>query len=260
MSGATALELYHWEPTVHSGEILLYLTERRLAFRGHYVDLLELEQHRAPFLRLNPTGQVPVLVHDGHALTETGLLLQYLEDAFAGPGLTPAAASERYEVAFWIKYSAERIGPAVCLLGWHQTVRPQLRAAQIEAARASLEALPLERQRIWQRALDDSYSPEELALTRESLAFASARLDHALAARPFLAGSTYSIADIALLFMARAMRALLPDILNAARTAHTLAWLERVEQRPAVVEVLAMSRSPAPERMFAPGPELARWG
>jgi GSH-dependent disulfide-bond oxidoreductase len=260
MSGPASLELYHWEPTVHSGEILLYLEERQLPFRSHYVDLLELEQHRPAFLQLNPTGQVPVLAHDGRVLTETGLLLQYLEDAFAGSGLTPATAAERYEVSFWIKYSAERIAPAVSLLGWRESTRPQLGAAQIAAARASLAALPIERQRIWQKALDDSYSAEEIALMRESLAFACAKLEQALAAHPFLAGDTYSVADIALFFMTRAIRGLLPDILNAAQTPKTLEWLRKLERRPAVAAVLALSRGPAPERMYAPGPELARWG
>jgi len=260
MSAAASLELYHWEPTIHSGEMLLYLAERRIPFQGHYVDLLELEQHRPAYLQLNPTGQVPVLVHNGRVLTETGLLLQYLEDAFPGSGLTPATATERYDTAFWIKYSAERIAPAVSLLGWHECTRPQLGATQIARARESLAALPLERQRVWQKALDDSYSAEELALTRESLAFACAKLEQSLGAHPFLAGGAYSVADIALLFMTRAMRGLLPDILNVEQAPRTLEWLERLEERTAVAKVLASSRSPAPERMYAPGPELARWG
>jgi GSH-dependent disulfide-bond oxidoreductase len=260
MSDAPSLALYHWGPTVHCGEVLLYLAERRLAYASHYVDLLELEQHRPAFLQLNPSGQLPVLTHEGRILTETGLLLQYLEDAFAGSGLSPASAAERYEVSFWIKYSAERIAPAVSLLGWRECTLPHLGAERIAAARASLEALPIARQRIWLKALEDSYSDEEIALMRDSLAFACAKLEHALAARPYLAGPTYSVADIALLFLTRAIRSLLPDILNAQRAPRTLEWLERLERRPAVTEVLALSRDPAPERMHVPGPELARWG
>jgi GST-like protein len=37
-------------------------------------------------------------------------------------------------------------------------------------------------------------------------------------------------------------------------------WLRRMQERPAVQTALAMGRSARPEEMFAPGPELARWG
>lgn len=260
MKLAAPIELYHWEPTLLSGEILLYLTERGLSFASRYVDLHRLEQHRPEFLRLNPSGQVPVLVHNDRAMTETGLLLQYLEEAFPGAGLMPQGAGERYEAAFWIKYAAERITPAIALLGWREFARPRLSPEAIRAAHASIERLPLERQRVWQQALEDSYSTQELDLARESLAFASGKLEQALAAHPWLAGGTYSIADIVAFFPARALRSTLPDILSPERTPRTLRWLASIEQRPAVAEVFALSRHPPPERMFAPGPELPRWG
>lgn len=260
MSPTPSVELYHWEPTLLSGEILLYLTERRLSFASHYVDLPRLEQHSPEFLRLNPSGQVPVLVHNGRAMTETGLLLQYLEEAFPGPPLMPTRSDESYEAASWIKYAAERIVPAIALLGWREFGRPRLSPEAIDAAHASIERLPHERQRDWRQALEDSYSVQELDLARESLAFASGKLEQALAARPWLAGGTYSIADIAVFFPARALRSALPDMLSPERTPRTLRWLSSIEQRPAVAEVLALSRHPPPERMFAPGPELPRWG
>ncbi len=260
MSPMPSIELYHWEPTLLSGEILLYLTERGLSFASHYVDLPRLEQHSPEFLRLNPSGQVPVLVHDGRTMTETGLLLQYLEEAFPQPRPVPAHAGERYEAAFWIKYAAERITPAIALLGWREFARPRLSTEAIHAAHASLERLPDARQRVWRQALEDSYTVQELDLARESLAFASGKLEQALAARPWLAGGSYSIADIALFFPARALRSALPDMLSPERMPRTLGWLASIEQRPAVAKVLALSRHPPPERMFAPGPELPRWG
>jgi GST-like protein len=254
------LELYHWEPSVDSGEPLICLREKDLAYTAHYVDVLDLQQHAAAFLRLNPQGQVPVLVHEGRVLTETGLILQYLEDAFPQVPLLPAAQPARYQALFWLKYVEERMAPAVTLLGWHEITRPRLPRELLERAERTLELLPPERRGWWNKALRDSYATEDLTLVREVLTLAAGKLEHALSGAPWLAGESYSLADIALVFVVRAMRSVTPEIVNRASTPRTVAWLERLEQRPAVQETLASARSAQPERLFAPGPELARWG
>jgi glutathione S-transferase len=254
------LELYHWEPSLDSGEPLVCLLEKQLPFESRYVDLLELQQHASEFLQLNPKGQVPVLVHEGRVMTETGLVLQYLEDAFPTLALLPPSLAARYQVHFWLKYAEERIAPAITLIGWHEVTFRTLEPAWLERARRSSRNLPLERRRHWEQALADRYSTAELALARESLAAATARLEHSLSGSAWLAGASYSLADIALLFMARALRAITPDLVNTGRTPHTLAWLERIERRPAVRDALALARARAPDRTFVPGPELARWG
>jgi glutathione S-transferase/GST-like protein len=254
------LALYHWEPSLDSGEPIVCLLEKQLPFESHYVDLLELQQHQAEFLQLNPRGQIPVLVHDGRIITETGLLLQYIEDAFPAPSLLPPSLAARYQVHFWLKYVEERMAPAITLLGWHEIAHPTLEPTWLARARRSSEALPPERRRHWEQALANECAAEELALARESLAAASARLEESLSGSAWLAGASYSLADIALLFAVRALRAITPELVNTVRTPHTLGWLERLGQRPAVKEALARARTQRPDRAFVPGPERVRWG
>lgn len=254
------LELYHWEPNVDSGEPLIYLKEKQLPFESRYVDVLQMQQHRQEFLRLNPSGRVPVLVHDGRTITEAGLAMLYLEDAFPQRPLVPKPLAERYEAHFWIKYVEERMAPYVTLLGWHGITRPTLQPGTIEGARRTLEGLPHERRQLWEKALDDAYSEEEIALARESLAAAARKLERALERAPWLAGESYSVADIALVLTVRALRVVTPDLLSAERTPRTLEWLGRLEERPAIRETLALARLQAPESRFAPGPEPPRWG
>ncbi|MGH8150321.1 MAG: glutathione S-transferase family protein [Steroidobacteraceae bacterium] len=254
------LDLYHSEPTLDSGEPLICLEEKALAFESRYLDLLRLEQHEPQFLRLNPSGQVPVLVHDGRVFTEAGLALLYLDEAFPSTPLMPAPPAEQYQVHFWLKLVEERMAPYVSLLGWRVLVRPALGQAQVERARRSIERLPAERRGVWERALDDVSPEEVLALARESLGAAARRLEQALERGPWLAGGSYSLADIALVLTVRALRVVLPETVNAERTPRTLEWLERVGDRPAVRRALARARTLAPERYFVPGPELPRWG
>jgi glutathione S-transferase len=63
------------------------------------------EQHEPDFLALNPQGKIPVLVlPDGTAVPESGVILQYLEDKFGGsPPLILGSAEERMRMALFIK-------------------------------------------------------------------------------------------------------------------------------------------------------------
>ncbi len=254
------LELYHWEPNVDSGEPLICLKEKRLVFESRYVDLLQMQQREADFLRLNPSGQVPVLVHDGRVIAEAGLVMLYLEDVFPQRPLMPRRLAEQYEAHSWIKYAEERIAPYVTLLGWHGITRPTLERSTIGAARQTLGRLPQERRRLWEKALDGSCPDDEIALAREALGVAARKLERSLERARWLAGDSYSLADIALVLAVRSLRVVMPDLLSPERAPRTIDWLLRLEERPAVRETLALARVPAPERVFAPGPEPARWG
>ena len=253
------LALYHGEPTLQSAEVLVGLTEKRLPFESRYLDLLQLEQHEPDFLRLNPSGEVPVLVHDERVITECGLILEYLEDAFPAPPLRPEPLVEQYATRYWLKYVAERMAPYVWLLGWQEIARPALAESTRERAMRTLERLPRARRSLWTKALE-GYSQEDRALARESLGFAALALEAALARGPWLAGESYSLADIGVFASVRAMRVVVPEMMSETQSPRTLEWLARVEARPAVRETLARARGTAPERSFAPGPEPPRWG
>jgi glutathione S-transferase len=52
------------------------------------------DAERTAFLRINPRGQVPVLIHpDGTVITEGPAILSHLADAFPAAGLAPAPGS-----------------------------------------------------------------------------------------------------------------------------------------------------------------------
>ena len=251
------IELYHFEPTSNSGEVLICLKEKGIDFVGHYVDVLAGEQFAPDFLKLNAAGQVPVLVHDGHALTETGFILQYLDDVFPTVHLTPATPEGRYRVNVWIKYVEEYMAPAAWKLGIAGTVALLgERRGRIDAA---LERAPPERRQGWAKALQ-GFDAVELEIARGLLPVRLERMETALAAADWLAGVHYSLADIAVFPTARALPLVAPDLVSAATTPRIMGWLERMADRPAVQSGLATARTERPEAVFAPGPEGSRWG
>lgn len=62
------------------------------------VNLLESEQTSDAYRALNPQGLVPMLEIDGHRLTQSLAIINYLDIRFPVPPLIPAAAAERAHV------------------------------------------------------------------------------------------------------------------------------------------------------------------
>jgi glutathione S-transferase/GST-like protein len=247
------IELYHSEPGANSGEALICLQEKGIDFASRYVDVLAFEQFEPEFLRINPDGQVPVLVHDGRTLTETGFILQYLEAAFPTVSLTPRSAQDRYWVNVWIKYVNEYLAPALWRLGTARQGRLRQLAGDLE----KLERAPPERRQAWLKAID-GFSADELEIARGLLPVRLERMQQALAASSWLAGPDYSLADIMVFPTAAALPQVAPELVNPQATPAILAWLERMAARPAVQAALAFARRHEP--VFAPGPEGSRWG
>ena len=81
------LEVYTWEVNSNSGKPILFLKEKGADFKFNYVDVLTFEQHLPEYLKLNPAGTVPTVVHDGKVMTELTQALEYLGCGAARPEL-----------------------------------------------------------------------------------------------------------------------------------------------------------------------------
>jgi glutathione S-transferase len=74
-------------------------------------------------VKINPRGQVPVLVHGDYALDESTLINEYVDDTFPGPPLKPSDAYGRHQMRVWTKFVDEYFCPALSFLGWHAMIK-----------------------------------------------------------------------------------------------------------------------------------------
>lgn len=67
------------------------------------------------YLAINPLGRVPALVTVTHGtITEAPVVLSYIADVAAAPGLLPAIGTpERYEALRWMAYISSTVHPAL---------------------------------------------------------------------------------------------------------------------------------------------------
>ena len=102
------LTLYSFGPAANSMKPLLALYEKGLEFNPRFVDPRKFEHHEPWFKKINPRGQVPALDHDGHVITESTVICEYLEDAFPdAPRLRPTDPVKIAEMRVWTKWVDE---------------------------------------------------------------------------------------------------------------------------------------------------------
>jgi glutathione S-transferase len=82
--------------------VRIFLAEKGITVPTVLVDMTKDEQHNAEFLRLNPCGELPVLVlDDGTALTESIAICRYLEALHPTPPLFGRSPLEQARIEMW---------------------------------------------------------------------------------------------------------------------------------------------------------------
>lgn len=202
---APALHLYT-DSSPNGFKITIALEELAMPYLLHHVRI-DQGAHRHPdFLALNPHGRIPVL-HDadtGITLFESAAILLYLADKTGR--LLPADPAARWEAITWLMFHSASMGP---LLG--QRVHAECFAKDRHDA-------AIQRYR---RLSEDTF----------------AVLDARLAAREWLAGEQFSIADIATFGWMHIARIVEFDF---SQYAHLSAWHLRASLRPAVQRGIAL--------------------
>jgi len=238
------LTIYHWEPNANSGKPILAAYEKGLDFESRYVDLLGFEQHSPEYLKINPTGTIPAMVHDGVLVAESTAMMEYIDGAFEGPALRPSDPFERWRMRWWCRFLDQFVGPSVSMLGWSFFVGPAVRQRDPEELKARIERIPLKERRIaWSKAIYGTFTQEELAESARRIAFGVGHLETVLSERPWLAGRTYSLADMAGFNMLAGLPVMQAQVANDEKAPHFMEWLRKIHERPALQKSLTLGRT-----------------
>jgi len=244
------LTLYHWEPNANSGKPIMALKEKGVPFESHWIDLQKFDHHQPDYLAINPMGTIPAMVHDGLMLFESTAIMEYVDDAFEGPPLRPADPGDEWRMRWWMKFIDQWYAPAASMIGWASGgVRSSLSQSD-EELEEHLKAIPLkERQRSWAKTIHGAFSDAELAESRRRGAYGAALMEEALRRNRWMAGETYSLADINAFNLVYFMPARDDSAVNDRDTPYTMEWLRKIYERPAAVATWDMGRMMRPERL-----------
>jgi len=206
------------DATPNGLKVSIGLEELGLSYNVHRV-FLGGEQLTPEFTKLNPNNKIPVLVDDGLVVSESGAILIYLAEKTGK--LLPKDPKGRIKTIEMVMFQMASIGPMM---------------GQLIVFRGP-----------WQNK-----APEVSNRYFKEVSRLFGVLNKRLEGNEYLAGSEYTIADIALLPWIRSAQ-LFPFLqdLPLAANANLNAWLERVMARPAVQKGLTIPEPFPPEKQFA---------
>jgi len=192
------LKLYY-APRTRSVRIRWLLEELGLE---HELERVEFRPQTSAFAQATPLGKFPVLADGDSVIGESGAILEYILERYAGGRLAPAVGSPRRgEFLQWVHFAEGTAFPPLGVMIWHGLYL------------GNADQIPL--------AIDSA---------RERAHSALAVVENRLASRAYLLGDDFSGADIMLGFTLAAAQFL--GVLDE-RHPNTLAYLGRLTERPA---------------------------
>jgi GST-like protein len=197
---------FYFHPTPNPFKVALLLEELETPFELSPVDTFKGEQHAPAYRKINPNGKVPAIVDDGVTVFDSHAILLHL-GAKHGK-FVPSAASERAAMLSWLQFVATGLSP--------------FSGQAVHFLHHAPEPLPYARNR-YLKEVERHYRV----------------LDERLETSKYLAGDTYSIADIALWGWANFAGYIFGEK-GLTDYPHVKRLVDEISARPAAVRALAL--------------------
>ena len=176
---------------------------------------------------------MPTLVHDGRVITESTVVMEYLDETFPTPPLMSSEAYSRALARLWMKKIDDCLHGACATLTFAIAFRRFLlkrTPAELEARfRAIQDATVREARRLAvMHGIAAPHVPPAVQYLNKYLG----EMEEALSRVPYLGGDVYSLVDAAVTPYVYRAEMLGLDQLWVDRRPQVAAWFERVRARP----------------------------
>lgn len=192
------ITLYHNDMSSCAQKVRFALTEKGLDWEGIHLNLRGGDQHRPDYLKLNPAGVVPTLTYNGGVVRESNVIMEYVDDFSADNPLRPADPMARARMRLWMKRLDDGMHAATGVVSNGIAFRYQKLAKGRTFAEKLVDDIPEEAKRERMRSItfDGTASPlfATAILQFQKLV---ADIEAALGSQDWLAGDTFSLADMA---------------------------------------------------------------
>ena len=195
-----AFTLYNAPQSTCSQRVRFALQAKGLAFEERKLDLFAGDQLKPDYLKINPNGVVPSLVHDGRVVIDSSVIMEYLDEVFRAPeSLVPDDPVDRAKMRALMRFIDEVPAAAIRVPSYNLAFLPTFQAMSEEEFRALAESKPLRTEFLLKMGRT-GFSDAEMKSAMERLAKSVRRMDDAILASggPFMLGRL-TLADIAIM-------------------------------------------------------------
>jgi glutathione S-transferase len=193
--------LYNAPQSTCSQRVRFVLNAKRLTFDEVKLDLFAGDQLKSDYLRINPNGVVPTLVHDGEPIVDSAVIVEYLDESCPEPEpFRPADILGLARMRSLMRFIDEVPTPAVRIPSYNIAFLPHYQAMTEEEFRAVAESKPLRKEFLLKMGRT-GFPKAEMDSALDRLSRAVKRMDEAIAASggPWMMGRQLTLADIAMM-------------------------------------------------------------
>jgi len=242
------LELYHDSDSIMSFKVRFCLAEKGLDWKERRVVLGKFENLTPEYLKINAGGVVPTLVHDGDIVTESSVINEYLDEVFPDPALTPRTPIGRARMRIWTKYQDDVIHHSVRPATFQLMIKQRFKGLSEEEMDAKVAAHPMtERRKAYRQWTTGPVDVAAVQSAIDQMREIVMKLEQRLSQSRWLAGDTFSLADVAVATFVDRVDHLLFDFLWKDRPS-VQGWINRIKDRAAYHQAKPKHRLPVPDQ------------
>jgi glutathione S-transferase len=106
------LALYHNDMSLCAQKVRVCLAEKKLAWEDRHIVLRSGDHQKPWYVKLNRRAVVPTLLDGDKVITESNVILEYLDEAYPEPPLAPKDPYGRARMRLWTKQLDEDVHDA----------------------------------------------------------------------------------------------------------------------------------------------------
>jgi glutathione S-transferase len=195
-----AFTLYNAPQSTCSQRVRFVLNTKGLPFEEVKLNLLEGDQLKPDYLKLNPNGVVPTLDHDGAIVTDSTVITEYLDEVEPDDSFTPEDAVMRARMRALMHFMDEMPAPAVRVPTYNIAFLPRFSAMSEQEFLDFANSKPLRKE--FMLAMGQTGFPKDemkAALARLRRSYERMDAEIAKSGGPWLLGKDISLADVAVM-------------------------------------------------------------
>jgi glutathione S-transferase len=193
-----AYTLYNAPQSTCSQRVRFVLNAKKLPFAEVKLNLLDGDQLKPEYLKLNPNGVVPTLDHDGAIIIDSTVITEYLDELEPATSFTPENPVTRARMRALMHFIDEMPAASVRVPTFNLAFLPKFQAMSREDFVAMAESKPLRREfmlTMGQTGFPQADMDAALGRLRRSYERMDAEIEKS--GGPWLLGREITLADVA---------------------------------------------------------------
>ena len=229
------IELYHFWDSPCCFKVRTVLAEKNIDWKEHLIASVQFDHFQPDYQAVNPHSVVPTLVHDNDVFMQSGVIAEYLDEAFPEIPLKPKNPAERAVMRQWAFEEQVYLFPLIVTMSFNLMMTLREKAYGMDQLKEWSKRHPDQvRAQGYLSRVSSPMDQQAVDVAGEKFTWYMARLEQQfeVSGGPWVCGKIYSLADISLGPILDRIDYL--DLLNLLDGTPKVAdWYERMKERPA---------------------------